>query len=307
MILGLPLFWFAFWLLFWLWPGLLLAEGFRIGFAQDTLANDWRRAQVMEVRLELEKHPGVEFIYTDAEGDTALQALHIEELVRQGVDLLITSPRDQDLLAEVIAGVRAQGIPVVLLSRGIATDDYDCYIHPDNSAIARAAAEYLVDKLGGKGHILMLQGIPEAMPTVLRTQAFLQVTDAYPEIKITRRVANYLRADAILAVEELLASGERFDAIYAQSDSMAAGARMALKYQGLAPGSLYIVGIDYVPEARQAILAGEQSLSFTYPTGGREGARMALRLLRGERPPKELILESVPVTRDNAAQVEPVF
>ncbi|MEO5342532.1 MAG: substrate-binding domain-containing protein [Gammaproteobacteria bacterium SHHR-1] len=294
-------------ILLWLLPGLLGAAGYRIGFAQDTLANDWRRAQVWEVQRELQKHPGVEFIYTDARGDTALQAMHIEQLVRQGVDLLITSPRDQNLLAEVIAGVRAQGTPVVLLSRGIASDDYDCFIRPDNAAIARKAAEYLVERLGGKGHILMLQGIPEATTTRQRTQAFVAVTQAYPEIRITHRVANFLRADAILAVEELLARRVRFDAIYAHSDSMAAGARMALKYQGIAPGSLPIVGIDYVPEARQAILAGEQSLSFTYPTGGREGAQMALRLLRGEHVPKEWLLESVPVNRNNAAEVEPVF
>jgi ABC-type sugar transport system substrate-binding protein len=285
------------------WP----EQRYLIGFAQDTLGNDWRLAQVMEVKRELDKHPNVDFIYTDGKGDTALQAKHIEDLVDQGVDLLITSPRDMNVLSEVIATVYRKGIPVMLLSRGIAGDSFTIFIHPDNRAIARSAGESLVDALGDRGSLLMLEGLPEATTTIQRTEGFLEVVARYPDILVTSRVANYLRGDAIMAVESVLAEGVEIDAIYAQSDSMAAGARMALKYHGIDPTTIPIVGIDYIKEARQAIRKGEQTISFTYRTGGTEGAIAALKILRGEQLPKEIIIDSIRVSRENVDSVEPIF
>ena len=120
-------------------------------------------------------------------------------------------------------------------------------------------------------------------------------------------MANFLRSESILAVERLLQRGERFDAIYAQSDSMATGARLALRRFGIDPASIPIIGIDYIEEARAAIRRGEQSVSYTYPTGGKEGAQVVIDLLAGRPVVKEQIIRSVKVTADNVERVEPIF
>ncbi|WP_404419365.1 substrate-binding domain-containing protein [Marinospirillum sp.] len=294
-------------LLVFLSPWSWASEPYRIGFAQDTLGNDWRLAQVREVEQELDKYPQVEFIVTDAEGETSLQAQHIEELVARGVDVLMTSPRDQVVLSSVIEKVHQQGIPVILLSRAIAGDGYTSLVTSDNRAIARSAAEHLVQELEGQGHILMLEGVEGASTTEERSEGFMQTLQNHPDIRVTRRTANFLRADAILAVSGLLTEGVKPDAIYAQSDSMATGARMALQQAGIDPASLPLVGIDFISEARDAIRAGEQSASFTYQTGGKEGARLAMQLLKGEEVPRKLVLDSVKVTSENVDQVEPIF
>jgi ribose transport system substrate-binding protein len=88
---------------------------------------------------------------------------------------------------------------------------------------------------------------------------------------------------------------------------MAAGARLALKAAEIHPGSIPIVGIDYIPEARDAILSGEQTASFTYPTCGAKGAEIAVRILRGETVPRLIEVPSIQVTRENAEHIEPVF
>ncbi|MCU7925395.1 MAG: substrate-binding domain-containing protein [Candidatus Thiodiazotropha sp. (ex Dulcina madagascariensis)] len=282
-------------------------EQLHIAFAQDTLGNDWRLAQIRQVEQELAKHSGVRFSVTDGLGDTALQIQHIEDLALSGIDLLMTSPRTRAALTPAIQKVYRQGIPVVLVSRGINSRDYTAFIHPDDRRIAEAATRYLIRQIHGKGHILMLEGIPGSSTSDLRTAGFLNIVQEHPEISYTRRVANYLRADAILAMEDLLSSGTHIDAIFAQSDSMAEAARMVLSKHGIDPKSIPSVGIDYIRSAREAIRRGEQSASFTYPTGGAEGARMALKILKGEAVPKEIVLESTMVTKDNVDQVEPIF
>ena len=280
-----------------------------VAFAQDDMGNDWRRAQVAEVRDYLADHSGIELKVTNARGDASLQALHIERLARRGADVLITSPANGALLDPVIRQVYQNGTPVILLDRRIPGTDFTTFVHPDNRQITKRLARFMLDRLGREGRIFMLEGVPEATPTQLRTDAFLAEARKYPAVSVVSRVGNYLRGDAIRAVEAILRKedGFPFDAIYAQSDSMAVGARMALRRAGIDPGSLLIAGIDYIQAAQEAIREGEQAVSYTYPTGGRKGAELALRLLRGEPVPKEVVLESVEVTAANVDAVDPIF
>lgn len=280
---------------------------FVVAFAQDTLANDWRAAQVKEVAEVLAGYSNIKFIVKDAKGDPAVQAMHIESFAEQGVDVIITSPMNAAYLTPVIDSVYRKGTSVILLDRGINGNAYTTFIRPDNHPIAEKAGELIAKKLKGNGSILMLTGIPGATSTIQRTDGFMKYVSGYPNLKVISKVANYLRSDALSKVEELLDKGGEFDAIYAQSDSMAIGARMALKGHGLNPKDLIIVGIDYIKEAQEAIRNGEEYASFTYPTGGTQGALLAVRLMKGKKVPKDIIVDSVMVTRENVESIRPIF
>ncbi len=281
---------------------------YTVGFAQDTLANDWRAAQVREVEQALASYPFIRFVYTDAQNQTAKQIMDIEDLLNQGVDVLITSPRDGKALTPVIARAYRQGTPVVLLSRRIESEDFTVFIGHNDREIGRRAARLLAERLDGKGSIVVLQGIATASTTQERTTGFIEELGQHKGLSIAAmKPANYLRNDAVLAMEEIIEARLHFDAIFAQSDSMAAGARLALKANGISPEHIPIIGIDYIAEARQAIRAGEQAASFIYATGGREGAQQVLRILGGEPVPKYLMLESELVTTENVERIAPIF
>ena len=281
---------------------------YTVAFAQDTAANDWRVAQVRAVAAELAKYPSIRFRHTEANGRMAQQILDIEELVAERIDVLITSPLDPVAMAPVIAGVEAKGVPVILLSRRIEGDGFTSFITADNYEIGRRACQFLARRLHGQGRILVLQHIPTTTPAIGRTNGFMDELKNHPGLTVAAmHRADSLRAKAIQVVDEALAGGLAFDAIYAQSDSMASGARLALKRAGIEPSAKPTIGIDYIQESREAILAGEQEASFTYPTFGREGAQLAVRLLEGQSVPKFLTVESMLVTRDNAASVDPIF
>ena len=290
-------------------PLMVHAErGYVVGFAQDTMANDWRAAQVHEVRQTLANNPNIRFIQTDAEGNSARQILDMERLAEQGVDVIITSPRDVQAMTPAVSAIYRKGIPVVLLTRRILSDDYTAFIGADDREIARLAAREMARRMKGKGRIVMLRGVATATTAIQRREGFLEALQAYSGMRVVAEpVANYNRVEAIRAMEKLLADGVAFDAIYAHSDSMAAGARMALKRAGIDPKGLVIVGIDYINEAREAIRQGEQSASFTYPTAGRQGAEAVLRILSGEKIEKEQRVSFEMVTSDNVEQVDTIF
>lgn len=281
---------------------------FTVGFAQDTLGNDWRQAQVEALKQHFRSDPAIRFIYTDGHGQTAQQIRDIETLVFQKIDVLITSPRDGVASAPAIAKAYRAGIPVVLLTRGVPGDQYTTLVAPDDLKIGAKAARFMAERLGGKGRILMLRGVPTATTAQARSKGFLDALKPYPHIQVVAvKDGNYLRSDAIHATEETLAEGIRFDAIYAQSDSMAAGARMALRKAGIDPRKLLIVGIDYISEAREAIRDGEQTASFLYPTCAVEAARAVQDILHGKTVPRHIKVDTLMVTRDNVEQVDPIF
>ncbi|MCW9056041.1 MAG: substrate-binding domain-containing protein [Gammaproteobacteria bacterium] len=279
-----------------------------IAYAQDNMANDWRARQIKQLQEELAKYPVIKFIYTDAKGSTAKQIHDIEDFMYKKVDILMTSPRDGKLMTPVISKVYNSGIPVILVTRNIESNDFTSFVAPDDREIAKQAATFIADRLNGHGDILILKGVPTATTAIQRTEGFMEEIRKYPGIKIAAvKVANYLRADAIRMMDEVIIEGTKYDAIYAQSDSMASGARLAMIKSGIDPSTKIIVGIDYISEAREAIKNGTQAASFLYPTSAREAASVALDVLHNKKVSKRVNVGTRIITRDNVDEITPIF
>ncbi len=278
-----------------------------IAFAQDTLANDFRKAQVFEVRDALAKHSQTKFVYSDAKGQTSLLIHQINHFIDTKADVIIVGTNDEKAVVPVISKAYKNNIPIIILDRGIDGKEYTTFIHSDNVRIGTLGAEYIAERLNGKGKVLLFEGLQKADVTQLRTKGFMDEIRKYKGITVVKRTGNYLRKDAIIEMEKLIARGEKFDAIFAESDSMLSGARLAMQRHGIDPSTLITVGCDYTSEARDAIKAGTQSGSVLFPLGGKKAAETALRILKGEKVPKHILIPVKMVTKENIEKVDPIF
>ena len=278
-----------------------------IAFAQDNMANDFRRAQVFEVRDAVAKHPQLSFVYSDAQGQTSLLIRQIEQFIEQKVDLIVLGTNDEKAVVPVVAKAYKSGIPVIVLDRGIVGKQYTIFINSDNIKIGALGAEYIAKRLEGKGLVLLFEGLQTADVTQLRSKGFMDEIGKYKGIKVIKRTGNYLRKDAVIEMEKLVADGIRVDAIFSESDSMLSGARMVLLKNGIDPASLITVGCDYTSEARDAIRAGTQTGSVLFPLGGKQSVDVALDIFAGKRVPKHFFIPVELVTRDNVERVTPIF
>ena len=281
---------------------------FTVAFAQDTLSNDWRLAQVKQMEDAFKQYSNVKFIYTDGEGDTAKQIHDIKILMHQDIDLLITSPRNGVVMNAVISEAHKK-MPVVLITRKISSENFTAEVAPDDYKIASKAAHIMAKALNNKGKILMLRGIPTATTAIKREQGFTDtIKKHYPDITISSiKDGNYLRADAIRAVDEALSEKIEFDAIYSHSDSMASGARVSLKHANINVKSKKIIGIDYIPEARKAIINDEQLASFTYPTCAKETVEVVMKILNNKKYKRRTVIDSVTITKSNVKKINTIF
>lgn len=283
------------------------AENKIIAFAQDTMANDFRKAQVHEVRDAVAKHPNLSFVYSDAKGKTAILIKQIDEFIESKVDLIIVGTNDADAVVPVIAKAHQKNIPIIILDRGVSGDAYTSFINSDNIKIGAIGAEYIAKRLEGKGVVLLFEGLQKADVTQLRSKGFMDEIAKSPNIKVIKRTGNYLRKDAIVEMEKLIQEGVHLDAIFSESDSMLSGVRSAMKRYNIAPSSIVTVGCDYTSEAKEAILKDEQSGSVLFPLGGDKSVAVAVDIFNQKSVPKHIFIPVELVTKSNAQAVKPIF
>jgi ribose transport system substrate-binding protein len=278
-----------------------------IAFAQDTLQNDFRKAQVFEVRDAVAEHAALTFVYSDAQGQRALLIRQIDQFIEQKVDVLIIGTNDAQAVVPVVSKAYKAGVPVIVLDRGIQGQDYTTFINSDNVRIGALGGGFIAEKLKGKGLVLLFEGLQAADVTQLRSQGFLAEMAKHPGIKVIKRTGNFLRRDALIEMEKLLAQGIRVDAIFSESDSMLSGARLALASHKIDPRTLITVGCDYTSEARDAIRSGAQTASVLFPLGGTKTVEVARQLLAKTSVPRHIVIPVKLVTGDNVEQVTPIF
>ncbi len=277
------------------------AEGktFTIGMSQCNLGEPYRAQMNADIEDAAKSHPELKIIYKDAQNDSLKQRSQIEEFVQAKVDLIMISPKEAQPLTEPVAKAMDAGIPVIVIDRELMGDKYTCFIGANNEDIGRAAGKWLATKLGGKGTIVELKGLMTSTPAQDRHKGFRDgIKDAQFEIAFESEM-KWLEPEARKEMDSALARVKKIDAVFAHNDPGAHGAYLAAESAGRKEGTLFF-GIDSLPQEGQAyVKQGILAASFEYPTGGRESVEAALKILKGEKVEKKIVLKSRYFTPEN--------
>jgi ribose transport system substrate-binding protein len=270
-----------------------------IGMSQCNLGEPWRVQMNADVKKAADAHPEIEVIYKDAQNDTLRQVSQIEEFAGAGVDALIVSPKEAAPLTAPIAAAFQKGIPVIVLDRRVVGDQYTCFIGADNRRIGKAAGEWLVRRVGGKGRVVELKGLMTSTPGQDRHTGFREGIRGSTLDVVFEADMKWLEPDARKEMESALARYPDLAAVYAHNDPGAHGAWLAAKAVGRESEMIFI-GIDALPhEGRVYVQQGILAATFEYPTGGGKAVEVALDLLNGKQAPKEITLPSRVFTKEN--------
>lgn len=274
---------------------------YTIGMSQCNLGEPWRVQMNEDIRNAAAGHPNLKVVFKDAQNDTLKQRAHVEEFVSSKVDLLIISPKEAQPLTEPVAKAMDAGIPVIVLDRRLIGDNYTCFIGADNKKIGKAAGEWIVKALDGKGNVVELMGLQTSTPGQDRHSGFVEGI-AGSEIKVIFSAdMKWLEPDARKEMESALSRFDDIDLVYAHNDPGAHGAYLAAKAAGRE--GIKFVGIDALPQEGVAYVSqGILDATFQYPTGGAEAIDTALQILHGETVPKEVVLGTRLFDKTNVAQ-----
>ncbi|CCV04037.1 ABC-type sugar transport system periplasmic component-like protein [Mesorhizobium metallidurans STM 2683] len=163
---------------------------YTIGFSNAGLGDSWRVVMLHSMEASAAKHKDQikKLIITDAGHDDAKQVADIQDLISRGVDLLIVSANTQQALDPAVSQAMAAGIPVVMVDRRVASDNFVTFVTASDAMMGRLFAQWIVEKLGGKGNVIMLAGQAGSSPSENREKPAREVFAQYPGIKVLETV-----------------------------------------------------------------------------------------------------------------------
>ncbi|WP_144153411.1 ribose ABC transporter substrate-binding protein RbsB [Paraburkholderia sp. BCC1885] len=229
------------------------------------------------------KKDGVTLITVDAQNDPAKQQASVEDLIQKKVSVILINPTDSSAVANVVKEATDKGIKVISLDRSVNGAEVSSHIASDNQAGGKMAADFLVEKLGGKGNVVELQGIPGSSAANERGAGFDTEVAAKGGVKIaTKQPADFDRAKGLSVMENIIQSNKDIQGVFAQNDEMALGAVKALQAAGLK--NVAVVGFDATDDAIAAVKAGTMAATVQQQPEliGQYGVQTAKKLVDGQ-------------------------
>src|SRR4030095_16859681 len=146
-----------------------------IGFSMGTLKEErWQRDKdLVEKRA---KELGMQVNVQVANGDDNLQIKQAENLLTQGVDVLIVAPHNGEIAASIVEAAHRQGVPVIAYDRLIKNSDVDLYVSHQVIKIGEMQAKYLLDHVNKKpANFVIVGGSPTDNNALLLHQGQMNI------------------------------------------------------------------------------------------------------------------------------------
>ncbi len=249
------------------------------------------------------------------EGGGAGQCKEFVRILKLGFDLIVINPLTRKNLVAGILRAHNLGIPV--LDVGAKTDSefvrtaapVYCPVRTvDFFKQGVLGGEYTIRKLepGHTHNVVILEGRPEATQSLGRCKGAADTFGGVPAIRLIRRErADFGRRKAKAAAARILAEGPEVSAFFCANDLMALGVADAChrRKRGKRP---IIVGVDLIPETRQAIREGlmDASVAFSTASVARSVLGSASRVLQGKTVSGDYLVNSSLVDQTNLDEWE---
>jgi ribose transport system substrate-binding protein len=255
------------------------------------------------IKSEASQYSNVTIISTDANGDAAKLNSDIEDLITQKVDGIIISGAWLEQLPSAMDSIKTAGIPVVLVDRQW-TSGYTSYVGPNNFTIGQQDGQYIVDRLGGLGVLVVLKGGPADNSIGLnRTNGMLDIVSKATGMTVINApdFGGWSEDGGLKQMENLLAANAKINAVFCENDSMCLGAQRAIADAGRST-EMFLCGVDGQKEALLQIVNGSNYACTGLNNSeqiGRTGFNRLMNILAGATPPLDTYLPSPLITIDN--------
>src|SRR5438093_7254649 len=244
----------------------------------------------------------------ERELDVEKQMQIIETLIQSKVSALCVTPSGSKEIVPAIVKANRAAIPVIIVDTRVdaqtlkeAGGTVAAFVGSDNFEGGRLAGEYVAKRLGQRGKVAILEGIPGHETGESRLRGFKQALGNHPEVQIvSSQTANWERDQGFNVFQNILQSHANVQALFACSDLMALGAIEAIA-AAKKTGQIVVVGFDALAEARKAVEQGtmEATVAQSPATMGELAVENAYRLLKGEQIKPEITVPIKLITKEN--------
>jgi ribose transport system substrate-binding protein len=280
----------------------------RIGVSVPAADHGWTAGVIYWAKQAMALYPDVEWTFSTAENPEK-QIKDLETMMTSGEDAIVVLATESAPITPTAEEIHKRGILLVNVDRGFLKPVADVFLEGDNKAFGRKSAEYMVQKLGGKGKIVVLEGIPCTVNTD-RVQAAMEVFKRNPGIEVLdQQTGMWNRQKSLDVMQTFLLKHKQIDAVWAQDDDMALGAEQAIKEAGR-DKEMWILGGAGMKDIVKRVMDGDKMYpaDITYPPSMvAQAIQSAVSLLRDGKKdqimkftPKHMMIDVEVIQPDNA-------
>lgn len=210
---------------------------YTLGWANIYSVPTWMKQTQGTIEAEVEKLKAQglvdKLVVTDAQGDANVQIQQIQSMIDADVDAILLIAGSSTAPARVLEAACAKGIVIMNFDSLVDTDKVTAKINTDSNDWGDQAAKFLIDAIGGKGNILILNGPAGISVSDDRRKGADAALAANPDVKILAETNTaYNVAPAQEAVTSLLFANPEINGILSLGGALSAGAVLALDKQG---------------------------------------------------------------------------
>lgn len=234
--------------------------------------------------------------------DIQEQIALVERAIDDRPDAALFVPVHATAMNASVRKLNAASIPAVNYLNRLTEGEFVSFVGSDDYRLAGDIATYLFRHIGGKGDVVIIEGVPGAVTSQNRSRGFADAVRQWPGIRVVAsRTGDYQHETAKRVMAELLGTLPRIDAILSANDIMSLGIIEALEAAGR---DIPLIGINALPDAIAAIKSGRllATVDFDAMKISCIATEAAIRHLRGQAVPREIEL---PVQIVDATNYQP--
>lgn len=292
---------------------LINGEPIVIGLSMDTLKEPiWKKHR--DSFISKANELGAEVRVMQANSDDKVQLSQIDQLIAEGVNVLVVAPHDGDICAEAVEKAHKAGIKLIAYDRMIKNSDVDFYISLDSYKVGQYQAEELLKKVPN-GNIAYIGGSPADNNAVIFRDESLKILNKHKDsinLVMDKYSKDWNIEEAYNNVLKLFSENTNVQGIICANDGTASGAIAALEKYSLV-GKVPVTGLDAEIAACQRIVEGKQLMTVYKPADkiAKKAAEISVQIAQGKQPETNnkmfngkidvpaYYIEPVSVTKDN--------
>ena len=238
-------------------------------------------------------------------GDAAEMTTQLDELKTWGADAIVAFPQWEGMEVPIQQAID-EGITVVNFDIAIEADGV-YRVSGDNYDMGYQSAQYIVDKIGTEGTVVILDVPTSGSVAELRKQGFTEhMAELAPNMNMPEYATQFTREAGLADMADILTANPQIDAVFSMDDETSIGALQAIRDAGRTDIKV-ITGGGGAQEWFNMMLAEENQdiwlQSATYsPIMVEDAVDMAVEILNGNVPSDPVkIIPTTIVDRENAA------
>ncbi|HRP66595.1 MAG TPA: ABC transporter substrate-binding protein [Thauera sp.] len=247
-------------------------------------------------------NPDVKVLAVSADYDLNKQFTQIDNFIAAGVDMILLNAADARAIEPAVK--KAQKAGIVVVGVDVAAAGADAVVQTDNVQAGEIACQYIVDRLGGKGNVIIQNG-PQVSAVIDRVNGCKAKLAAAPDIKVLSedQDGKGSREGGLNVMLGHLTRFQKVDAVFTINDPQAIGSDLAARQ--LKRSGIVIASVDGAPDIEDAIRNNtlvEASASQDPWLMAQRAVEIGHGILNGTKPDNPMVLiPSALITRDNVA------